>query len=122
VAVTDWFEFMVNLQSPVPLHGPDHPAKYAPLFGVAFSDTTVPAGNAALQVAPHVTPAGVLVTVPVEVPASCTVSWYVVAAALVIENKAKRVHTSAIAGIFFRNTEYPFLGVIKKLGQLLVMG
>jgi hypothetical protein len=66
---------MVNLQRAAPLQAPDHPAKKAPLLAVAFKETTVPAGNAALHVGLHVMPAGVLVTVPVDVPAICTVSW-----------------------------------------------
>lgn len=78
VAVTDWFAFMVTLQAPVPLHAPDHPAKKAPLAGVAVSLTLVPELNDALQVGAQVMPAGLLVTVPVEVPASCTESWKVV--------------------------------------------
>jgi hypothetical protein len=44
VAVTDWFEFIVTVQLPVPEQAPDHPANVEPEFGVAVSVTTVPAG------------------------------------------------------------------------------
>jgi hypothetical protein len=70
VAVTVWLEFIVSLQSPVPLHAPDQPAKNAPVPGVAFSDKTVPALKDALQVGLQLIPAGVLTTVPLEVPAN----------------------------------------------------
>jgi hypothetical protein len=70
VAVNVWLEFMVSLQRPVPLHAPDQPTKKAPVPGVAFSDTTVPALNNALQVGLQLIPAGVLTTVPLEVPAN----------------------------------------------------
>jgi hypothetical protein len=59
----------------LPLQAPDQPAKYAPLLAVAVSLTTVPAANDALHVGEQVIPAGVLVTVPVEVPARLTVNW-----------------------------------------------
>jgi len=42
VAVTDWLEFMVTLQAPVPEHAPPHPAKVEPELGVAVSCTAVP--------------------------------------------------------------------------------
>src|SRR5438105_695564 len=78
VAVTDWFAFMVRVQVPVPLQAPDQPAKNAPLAGVAVSLTLVPELNDALHVGAQLIPVGLLVTVPVEVPASCTESWKVV--------------------------------------------
>ncbi len=81
---------MVNLQSPVPLHGPDHPAKNAPALGVAFRDTTVPAGIAAVQLGLQLIPVGVLTTVPFDVPASCTVSWEVLAKALDVNENTSR--------------------------------
>jgi hypothetical protein len=81
VAVTDWFAFIVTVQLPVPLQAPDHPAKKAALAGVAVSLTLVPELNDALHVGAQLMPAGLLVTVPVEVPANCTESWKVVAGA-----------------------------------------
>src|SRR6267142_1726034 len=77
VAVADWFAFIVRVQVPVPLHAPDQPAKKAPLPAVAVSFTLVPELNDALHVGAQLIPAGLLVTVPVEVPASCTESWKV---------------------------------------------
>jgi hypothetical protein len=53
---------------PVPLHGAPHPVNVAPAAGAAVRVTTVPGGNAALQVVPQLMPAGLLVTVPVPVP------------------------------------------------------
>jgi len=58
---------------------PDQPTKYAPLPATGVSFTTVPAVNDAVQVGEHAMPAGLLVTVPVEVPAKWTVSWKEVA-------------------------------------------
>ena len=65
----------------MPLQTPDQPTKYAPLPGLGVRVTIVPQLNEALHVGEQVIPAGVLVTVPVEVPASVTVSWYVTAGA-----------------------------------------
>ena len=81
VAVTDWFAFIVTVHVPVPLQAPDHPAKKAPLAGVAVSLTLVPELNDAVHVGEQLIPAGLLVTVPVEVPANCTESWNVVGGA-----------------------------------------
>jgi len=75
VAVTASAAFIVSVQVPVPLQAPDQLTKYAPLLGTGVSFTTVPAAKAALQVGAHVMPAGLLVTVPLEVPANVTVSW-----------------------------------------------
>ena len=74
VAVADRLAFMVSVQTLVPLQAPDQPTKYAPFPGVAVSFTTVPAANDAVQVGEQVMPAGLLVTVPVEVPAKVTVN------------------------------------------------
>jgi len=71
--------FITTLQVDLPVQAPDHPEKNAPLPGVAVSVTAVPALNEALQVGEQLIPAGLLVTVPVEVPANVTVSSYVVA-------------------------------------------
>ena len=65
----------------VPLHAPVHPAKKAPLAGTAVSFTLVPELKDALQVGEQLMPAGELVTVPLAVPDSRTVSLNVVAGA-----------------------------------------
>ena len=75
VALTAWLAFIVSVQPVlVPLHAPDQLTKYAPLPAAAVSFTTVPAANDALQVGEQVIPAGLLLTVPVEVPARLTVN------------------------------------------------
>ena len=42
VAVTDWLEFMVTLQDPLPEHGPPQPQNNDPAVGVAVRVTDVP--------------------------------------------------------------------------------
>jgi hypothetical protein len=63
---------MVSVQLPVPLQAPDHPAKEAPVAGAAVSFTLVPELKEAAHVDGQLIPAGVLVTVPVEVPSTFT--------------------------------------------------
>jgi hypothetical protein len=65
---------MVSLQVDLPVQAPDQPSKNAPLPAFAVSVTTVPDLNDALQVGAQLIPAGLLVTVPVDVPANVTVS------------------------------------------------
>jgi hypothetical protein len=74
VAVTDSFAFIVTLQAPLPAHAPDQPTKYPPFAGVAFNVTIVPEENDALHVEGQLMPAGLLFTMPVEVPFNVTVS------------------------------------------------
>jgi len=74
VAVATIFAFMVMVQGPVPLHDPVQPAKKDPFAGTAVSLTCVPDPNIALHVEGQLMPAGVLVTVPVPLPASITVN------------------------------------------------
>jgi hypothetical protein len=69
------------VQAAMPLQAPDHPAKKPPLVGTGVSFTLVPEAKEELHVGLQVIPAGALVTVPVEVPASVTLSWNVVAGA-----------------------------------------
>lgn len=66
---------MAVVQVPVPLHPPPlQPTKIEPAAAVAVSVTELFVGNEALQVAPQLMPAGLLVTVPVPVPALLRVS------------------------------------------------
>jgi hypothetical protein len=64
----------VQLLVLVPLHAPDQLANVDPVLGVAVSVTGVPMVKLALHVVPQLIPEGLLVMVPVPVPASCTVS------------------------------------------------
>ena len=75
VGVTAVLTSRVTRQVPTPVHTPDHPAKVLPDPGVAANTTAVPLGKLAVQVCGQLIPAGVLVTVPVPVPARFTVSW-----------------------------------------------
>ena len=74
---------MVTEQAPVPVQSPVQPVKVEPARPAAASVTTCPAAKVYVQVAPQLTPAGELVTVPVPVPVLATVSEYVGAAAKV---------------------------------------
>ena len=74
VAVTALAAFSVRVHAPVPAHAPLHPVNIAPAPGVALRVTRVPLLNDAEQVAPQLTPAGVLVTAPGPAPARLTVS------------------------------------------------
>ena len=73
-AVTDAAAVRLTVQLPVPWQAPDQPLKVDPEAGVAVSTTAVPLLNVAEQVEPQLIPAGLLVTVPVPVPESFTVS------------------------------------------------
>ena len=75
VAVTVVAAESVTVQLPVPEQPPPlQPVKVEPAAGAAVSVTAVPLVKLAEQVAPHVMPAGALVTVPLPVPAGVTVS------------------------------------------------
>src|SRR5215471_15709798 len=74
VAVTLRACVMLTVHRPVPLHpSPLQPVKREPLSGVAVSVTLVPWSKAALHVLPQLIPTGLLVTVPLPVPALLTV-------------------------------------------------
>ena len=73
VAVTFCAAFMVTVHVPVPLHPPpDQPVKVEVASGVAARVTNVPLLYEEEQVEPQVMPDGLLVTVPVPVPAFVT--------------------------------------------------
>src|SRR5450631_394620 len=72
---------MRTVQAARPVQAPFHPAKKAPVPGFGVNCTLVPEAKEAVQVEPQLMPAGLLVTVPVLVPASVTVTVYVVGGA-----------------------------------------
>jgi hypothetical protein len=74
VAVAVRLLFIVTVHAPVPLQAPLHPAKKDPLLACAVSFTFVPDANEAEHVGEQLMPAGLLVTVPLLLPASVTVS------------------------------------------------
>jgi hypothetical protein len=74
VAVTETSAVGVTAHVPVPLQAPDQPVNAEPALGVAVSVMGVPLAKLALHVVPQLIPAGSLVTVPVPLPESCTVS------------------------------------------------
>jgi hypothetical protein len=82
IAVTEAFADNVREQDALPLHAPDHPAKVEPVPGVAVRVTTDPLLKLALHVVPQLIPAGLLVTVPLPVPASVTLKTGCAAAPL----------------------------------------
>jgi len=73
VAVTDWAEPSFRKQAAVPVQAPLQPVKVEPAAGVAPRVTDAPLAKLAEQVVGQLMPAGVLVTVPVPVPASVRV-------------------------------------------------
>jgi hypothetical protein len=76
VAVTDVAAVGLTVHAAMPLHPPpDHPANTDPELGVAARLIEEPLAKLALHVEPQLIPAGVLVTVPVPLPALVTVSF-----------------------------------------------
>src|SRR5574340_772359 len=74
VAVTVVSAFMATLQTPVPAHAlPLQPANAELAPATAVNCTLLPELKFAVQVAPQLMPAGVLVTVPLPAPAGVTV-------------------------------------------------
>src|SRR5438093_11251646 len=99
VAVTDWAALIVTTQIPVPLHpAPLQPLNTDPLAGVAVSVTDVPLANDALHVAPQLIPTGLLVTVPLPLPAFVTVRAY---------NYVKLAFTACAASIVTKQIPVP---------------
>src|SRR5439155_1364275 len=75
VAVTVVAAETVTTHVPVPEQPPPlQPLKVEPAAALAVNVTLVPPAKLAVHVAPHVIPAGALVTVPLPVPALLTVS------------------------------------------------
>ena len=77
MAVTLRAWVMLTVHGAVPLHpSPLQPANSDPLAGVAAKATLCPLGKVALHVSGQLMPAGLLVTVPLPVPATLTVSGW----------------------------------------------
>ena len=76
VAVAVWFAVMVSVHGPSPEHAPDQPSNVEPVPEDAVSVTEVPWSNWYEQLEPHAIPAGLDVTVPVPVPAFCSVNVF----------------------------------------------
>lgn len=75
LAVTCMFAVRVRVQvNPVPVQEPDQPPKLDPDAGAAVRVTCVPVVKLALQTVPQLIPAGLLVVVPLPVPAGVTVN------------------------------------------------
>ncbi|UWZ83053.1 hypothetical protein MOP44_21090 [Occallatibacter riparius] len=72
--MTEVADESATVQVSVPVQAPDQPAKVEPAAAVAVSVIEVPLEKVAEHVDPQLIPDGLLVTVPVPVPASCTVS------------------------------------------------
>ena len=68
----------VIVTPPVAVQLPDQPANVEPAAGVAVKVTAVPLLKVVEQVLPQLIPVGLLVTLPVPVPARFTVSVYAV--------------------------------------------
>ena len=74
VAVTDTVALIVTLQGPVPEQAPLQPAKVEPEAGEAVSVTVAPGSNTVEHTLGQSIPEGLVVTVPVPLPDSATVS------------------------------------------------
>ena len=74
VAVTVVAELTVTVHVPVPVQAPPQPLNTDPAAAAAVRVTLVPETKVAEHVAPQLIPAGELVTVPVPLPCSETVS------------------------------------------------
>jgi phage tail protein X len=77
VAVTDSAALMTTEHAPVPVQAPLQPAKAEPVVALAVSVTVTPTPKFAVQVLGQVIPAGLLVTLPLPVPANVTVRGWV---------------------------------------------
>src|SRR5258708_833223 len=66
--------FIVTMHVPVPLHAPVQPENVEPEAAVGVSVTDMPCAKFALHIAPQLIPAGLLITEPLPVPESATMS------------------------------------------------
>ena len=74
LAIAVIVRLLAIVQAAVPVHAPLQPVKVELVAGAAASLTTVPAEYVAEHVGPQSIPAGILVTMPVPVPAVPTVT------------------------------------------------
>ena len=72
VAITNLAAVMVTEQVPVPTQAPLQPAKVEPAAAAAVRATTVPLRKLAAHVVPQLMPVGLVVTVPLPLPADTT--------------------------------------------------
>src|SRR5690348_7857746 len=93
VAVTAWLEVMETLHVAVPEQAPLHPAKVEPEFAAAVSVTDWPLLKLAEQTLGQFMPAGLLLTVPLPVPARLTVSGKLGPLAIATVSTPKSVQT-----------------------------
>ena len=85
VATTERLTSVVSEHWTVPVQAPDQPAKVEPAAGVAVRVTGVPLLKLDEQTAPQLIPAGLLVTVPLPVPALVTVSDFCVGGGVLVK-------------------------------------
>src|SRR5690242_13938654 len=93
VAVTAWLAVMETMQVPVPEQAPLQPTKVEPELAAAVSVTDWPLPKWAEHTLGQLMPAGLLLTVPLPVPARLTVSGKLGPLAMPIESTAKSVQT-----------------------------
>ena len=93
LAVTDWLAVMDTMQVAGPEQAPLQPAKLEPLAGVAVRVTEVPLAKLAEHTAGQLIADGLLVTVPLPVPARLTFKGNTGPLLIATVSKAKSVHT-----------------------------
>jgi hypothetical protein len=74
VALTDWDALIVTAHAPVPVHAPLQPLNVLPDAACALNVTAVPLLKLEEQVLPQLMPLGLLLIVPLPVPAVVVVS------------------------------------------------
>jgi len=109
VAVTDFAVSIVTTHEPVPEHpAPDQLAKVDPLAEIASNVTAAPGAKAKAHVPPQLIPLGVLMTVPVPVPAFVTVNVWLRGTVTVNEANADTLLGSVKAdGDHVRRSDIP---------------
>ncbi len=93
LAVAAWLAVMESKQVPVPEQSPLQPAKLDPEAAVAVSVTEVPLAKLAEHTIGQLIAAGLLLTLPLPVPASVTVKGNTGPLAMATVSTAKSVHT-----------------------------